>query len=184
LWGLASQRETIIRQLGEEEGASQQKTEEFTHAYYQGLIVEIGNWKGCQTFVAHQDKNKVFLSRKLSEIITLHDVPDFTYASLLKRARTVDVIWFNTRRFPDSLFEVEHSTDFYHSLLKFVEFQDFRVNYYVVADAARQSEFEGKISHGAFDTIRPYVQFLNYEALSDYHSKISATVVAAKRLNL
>lgn len=129
LWGLASQRETIMRQLGEGEESSHEKIEEFNHSYYQGLLVEIGNLRGHQTFVAHQDKNKVFLSRKLSEVSTLQDIYAFTYESIVKRARTVDVIWFNARRFPASLFEVEYSTDFYNSLLKFVEFQDFRVNY-------------------------------------------------------
>lgn len=100
LWGLASQRETIMRQLGEGEESSHEKIEEFNHSYYQGLLVEIGNLRGYQTFVAHQDKNKVFLSRKLSEVSTLQDIYAFTYESIVKRARTVDVIWFNTRRFP------------------------------------------------------------------------------------
>ncbi len=37
----------------------------------------------------------------------------------------VDVAWFNERGFPEKIFEVEDSTDFRGSLVKFAELQDF-----------------------------------------------------------
>ena len=46
--------------------------------------------------------------------------------------------------FPDpcsaALFEIEYSTDFKNSLLKFLELQDFNVDFRVVADKKRESQ--------------------------------------------
>lgn len=37
--------------------ATSKTLQNFTHAYYQGLLIEIGNMKGMDTFVPNQDKN-------------------------------------------------------------------------------------------------------------------------------
>jgi hypothetical protein len=66
--------------------------------------------------------------------------PRFTYDSLCQRAQTVDVIWFHRREaglFPYAYFEIEHTTDFNSALIKFTEFQDFRVRFYIVARRER-----------------------------------------------
>lgn len=93
--------------------------EEFNHSYYQGLLAEIGNRKGHSTFVPNQDKNKLYLDKSLKEVTSISDILEFTYPETLKRAKTIDVIWFNQRKFPSAFFEVEHSTDIQNSLLKF-----------------------------------------------------------------
>lgn len=175
LWALTSERQRILQQFAVTEDASPSKVEEFNHTYYQGLIVEIGNLRHYQTFVPNQDKNKPFLSHKLADVSTLQHFYEFTYDHLLKRARTVDVTWFNERKLPNGFFEVEHSTDIQNSLLKFLEFQDFRIRFCIVADAARRAEFEAKLAYSAFAPIRSEVKFLDYETLSELHSKISAS---------
>jgi hypothetical protein len=177
LWGLVSAREHILRELelnASDARAAGAREEAFNHSYYQGLLVEIGNWQNYRTFVPHQDKNRAFLSRPLHEITTLPDFEPFTYDHLLRRGRTVDVTWFNERRLPYAFFEVEHSTDIQNSLLKFMEFQDFRVRFFIVADEVRRAEYEGKLGYHAFRPIREHVEFWNYDRLSDYHTKASA----------
>lgn len=169
LWALTSEREAILKQLALD--AASLKGERFGHSYYQGLLVEIGNLKRFRTFVPYQDKNKLFLDRKLSEVSTLKEFYSFTYDSLLRRGRTIDVSWFNDRQMPVSFFEVEHSTDIRNSLLKFLEFQDFRINFYIVADKIRHREFQNKISSHAFSPIRGSVKFLDYERLAAWHLK-------------
>lgn len=72
---------------------------------------------------------------------------------------------------PSVLFEVEHSTDIQNSLLKFVELQDYNANFFVVADKMRKEEYIGKISLSAFMPIKPRVQFIDYDKLSDWHAK-------------
>jgi hypothetical protein len=177
LWGLAAEQGRILRELSLEAAAEAPgpKDDAFNHTYYQGLLVEIGNWQSYDTFVPHQDKNRLFLSRRLQEIATLSDFEQFTYEHLLRRGRTVDVTWFNPRGFPYAFFEVEHSTDIQNSLLKFVEFQDFRTRFFIVADEVRRPEYETKLAYSAFEPIRTHVEFWNYDRLSDYHTKVSAS---------
>ncbi|HST52177.1 MAG TPA: hypothetical protein VLJ61_09220 [Pyrinomonadaceae bacterium] len=178
LWALASERDAVLSKLKLDEKANARNPEVFNHSYYQGLLIEIGNLTNHETFVPHQDKNKPFLERRLSEVATLKEFYNFTYDSLLRRARTVDVSWFNNRKFPEAFFEVEHSTDIQNSLLKFVEFQDFKIRFYIVADKARLGEFQKKMGYTAFTSIRSEVNFLDYESLSDLHSKVSARAAA------
>ncbi|MDQ3804673.1 MAG: hypothetical protein M3416_12680 [Acidobacteriota bacterium] len=184
LWALEAERKRIAREFALTEGAPREKAEEFNHSYYQGLIVELGNLKNFETFVPHQDKNKLFLSRKLSEVATLPQYHEFTYNHLLRRGRTVDVTWFNERRLPNAFFEVEHSTDIQNSLLKFVEFQDFKVRFFIVADGSRREEFADKLSRTVFKPIRTEVNFLDYDSLSVLHSRESERVAAGKPFGL
>jgi hypothetical protein len=184
LWALESERERIAQRLAFTEGAPESNAEEFDHSYYQGLIVEIGNLENFETFIPSQDKNKRFLSRRLSEVASLPKFYEFTYEHLLRRGRTVDVTWFNERKLPNAFFEVEHSTDIQNSLLKFAEFQDFKIRFYIVADRARLSEFKSKLAYNAFAPIRSEVSFIDYESLSDLHSKVSARIAARQAANL
>jgi hypothetical protein len=184
LWGLESERERIAQEFALANDAPRARVEEFNHSYYQGLIAELGNLENFETFIPHQDKNKLFLSRRLSEVASLPKFHDFTYEHILRRGRTIDVTWFNRRKLPNAFFEVEHSTDIQNSLLKFVEFQDFRVRMFIVADESRRREFTDKMGLNAFAPIRSEVTFLGYDSLSDLHSKVSARVAAGLSVNL
>lgn len=184
LWGLSEQRDIIQESLNITPDSPNEKKEEFNHSYYQGLIVEIGNAQDKKTHVPPQDRNKVFLQTTLGSITTLPSLPAFTFEELLRRARTIDVSWFNTRSLPSAFFEIEHTTDINNSLLKFLEFQDFRVNMRVVAASERRAEFQHKLNSSAFSPIRNLVQFLDYSTLSDWHSKFIAAAVAKEQVGL
>ena len=106
----------------------------------------------------------------------------FTYEEVLRQTLTIDVTCFNKRRYPSSFFEIEHSTDIQRSLLKFMEFQDFRVEFHIVADGHRKADFESKSSLTAFAPIKKLVKFWNYDAVSTLHSKMSETVLAEQAL--
>lgn len=173
LWALKSEEARIRKQLSLQENAPVTKVEQFNHSYYQGLLVELGNLQRFQTFVPRQDANRRFLNGKLAEIATLQEFPVFTFDHILRRGRTVDVSWFNERGLPCAFYEIEHSTDIYNSLLKFVEFQDFRIKFYIVADAARRAEYDDKMKFAAFKPIADFVEFLDYERLSSLHSRHS-----------
>lgn len=178
LWALEEHRDAVLQKLSIPVTASPANIEQFNHTYYQGLLVEVGNLKNFKTFVPHQDKNQKFLETKLDEITTLKDFHSFTYENLLRRARTVDVTWFNHRGFPDAFFEVEHSTDIQNSLLKFMEFQDFRIKFRIVADSVRFKEYEAKLNQAAFAPIHSLVEFVDYDNLSNLHAKIAASIKA------
>ena len=53
LWGLCDFRDKNLAKTGD--GMSEEN-EKFTHSYFQGIIVEIGNLRHFQTFIPAQDK--------------------------------------------------------------------------------------------------------------------------------
>lgn len=124
LWALEEYRDTVLQKFDLKIG-DKNSEERFSHGYYQGLLVEIGKYNDQKTYVPAQDKNKLFIGKHLNDIADTTELPVFTYENLLRKAKTVDVIWFNNRNMPSSFFEVEHTTDMKNSLSKFYELQDF-----------------------------------------------------------
>ncbi len=157
----------------EDKSKNLEKFVEFNHSYYQGLLLEIGNMKGLTTYVPPQDKNKIFINKPLKEISTIDKIYDFTYPLLVNRAKTIDVIWFNERKLLSSVFEVEHSTDIQNSLLKFNDLQDFNSEFYIVGSKERSNEFNKKISYSSFKEIKGRIKFIDYQFVSDLHTKMS-----------
>jgi len=171
LWALLSHKDKLPQDIFPTAAVPKQEQELFNHSYYQGLLVEIGKLKQYETFVPSQDKNKRFLGKTLGEVSSQTDFYQFGYDHIVRKAKTVDVCWFNIRKMPSVLFEIEHSTDIQNSLLKFVELQDFNTNFFIVADRVRKAEFAGKLELNAFVPIKMRVQFLDYDKLSDWHTK-------------
>ncbi len=171
LWALKSFKEKLPFNVLPTQEIAESEKKELNHAYYQGLLIEIGNLKNYQTFIPSQDKNKNFLGKKLGDLASIKEFYKFSYDHIVQKAKTIDVSWFNPRKMPCWLFEVEHSTDIQNSLLKFLELQDFFVEYFIVADDVRKKEYEYKISLNAFIAIKKRVKFLGYEQLSEWHTK-------------
>jgi hypothetical protein len=162
LWALKAYQ----KKLGLVENADKDKSQvEQNHSYYQGILLSIGNLRGYKTFSPNQDKNRLFVNKPLRDVRTLQDIPEFSYDEFRKRCSTVDVVWFNSRLMPDSLFEVEHSTDFQNSLIKFGDLQDFYTRMIIVADDNRKREFSQKIQSSIFAEVLKRVDFLGYESL-------------------
>ena len=164
LWALKKYENDVLKKFRITE-KNENSIEEFTHSYYQGIIVEIGNLRQHKTYVPPQDKNKMFLETKLSKITTIDKIYDFTYPEILRKAKTVDTIWFNERNMPCAFYEVEHSTDIKNSLNKFYELQDFRAKFYIVAAKERKCQFEEIILSSIYKPIKDLVEFVNYDAL-------------------
>lgn len=170
LWALKEFESKLPDELKPQ--ASKEQKDTYSHTYYQGLLLEIGKLKNHDTFIPNQDKNKQFLkTAKLGEMASIKEIFKFGYEKIIRYARTIDVIWFNERQMPLSLFEIEHSTNIKNSLLKFVELQDFRTKMFIVADDARKGEFIKSIDMTAFKCIHKFVEFLSYDELSELHSK-------------
>ena len=107
----------------------------------------------------------------MGHIASLNQILDFTYPEVIKRAKTVDVIWFNERKFPHAFFEVEHTTDIQNSLLKFNDLQDFYSKFYILSATERKREFEQKITYTSFKDIRDRVSFIDYDFVVNLHTK-------------
>lgn len=162
LWALEEMRDEVLKKFELKVG-DKNSEEQFSHGYYQGLLVEIGRFRNRMTYVPAQDKNRKFMGQPLGEITTTTSLPLFTYDDLLKKARTVDVIWFNERNMPSDFYEVEHTTDIKNSLSKFYELQDFYAGFYIVADKHRKDEYEDKLHVSMFQSIEKRVLFLEYQ---------------------
>lgn len=165
------EQDGIIEQTEKNKDSEEVKT--FNHAYYQGLLLEIGKMRHLLTFVPDQDKNKKFLQTPLGEIRTFSSIPHYSYPTIVKRSSTIDVIWFNGHQLPHSFFEIEHSTDIQNSLLKYNDLQDFYIRMFIVAEEKRRQEYLKKLSYDAFDTLRENkrVKFVSYELLEKQYEQ-------------
>lgn len=172
LWALKECEQDVLRKFNIIKN-NKNSVDTFTHSYYQGIIAEIGNIRNKDTYVPPQDKNKLFLERKLSEVTSIDHIYEFTYPDLLKRARTVDVIWFNERKMPCAFYEVEHSTDIKNSLNKFFELQDFRARFVIVADEERHRQFDDVMKSSIYNPIRSLVEFVAYDSLVNQYANES-----------
>lgn len=171
LWALNSYKKIIADLIPISKTNTKEEKNIFDHSYYQGLLVEIGNLKGLQTYIPNQDKNKKFLSQSLGDYTTLKNIYNFTYEEVVRKAKTIDVIWFNEQKFPQSFFEVEHSTNFQNSFLKMLDLKYFNAGFNIVADQKRFKEFKSKISSPIFQELKSRMKFISYDQLSEYHSK-------------
>ena len=168
LWALEEMRDAVLRKFELKPG-NKKSEEQFSHGYYQGLLVEIGKFRHQTTYVPAQDKNRLFVDKRLGEITDTVELPAFTFDDLCRKAKTIDVIWFNERRMPSDFYEVEHTTDIKNSLTKFYELQDFHAGFFIVADASRKKEFEDKLHVSMFKAIEERVRFLDYKRVVDMY---------------
>lgn len=164
LWALEKCREKVLIKFSLQERTAE-NLEIFTHGYYQGLITEIGHMRHYLTYVPAQDQHRMFIDKPLIEVCDTIQLPAFSYPYLINRARTVDAIWFNGRGMPDSMFEVEHSTDIQNSITKFCDLQDFNCRFFIVAAESRYEQFKKIVNRTAFKDIKNRVSFSSYEAI-------------------
>lgn len=172
LWALEEARDEVLKKFKIIAG-NKQSEELFNHSYYQGLLIEIGRFMNSKTYIPPQVKHHLFLEKELGDMTDLKSLPLFTYDNILRKARTVDVIWFNERIMPTHFYEVEHTTDIKNSLSKFYELQDFYSSFYIVASQYRESEFKDKLSASIFSSIRDRVSFITYDKVAALYSNLS-----------
>ena len=172
LWALEEMRSEVLKKFQLQIGNIKSE-EQFSHGYYQGLLVEIGKCRHQQTYVPAQDKGKTFIGQPLGDITDTTVLPDFTYDDLRSKARTVDVIWFNERKMPSAFYEVEHTTNIKNSLSKFYELQDFHAGFFIVADASRKREFEDKLHVSMYESIKDRVSFLEYQRVATMYEGLN-----------
>lgn len=138
------------------------------HATIQGMIIEIGNMKGFDTYTP--DRTKIFGNKELGSLATLKEFPSFTYDKIIQSVKFVDAAWFNERGFPEKIFEVEDSTDFRGSLVKFAELQDFNTTFSLVAPVERRAKYDREVSKTAFSRISERCHFVSYPEIEEYYN--------------
>lgn len=158
LWGLSSMRTELEKQMSPED-------EKFTHGYYQGILCSLGKIRNFTTFVPSQDKNRNFVKIPLKDVADTTEIPNFAFPEILRRAKTVDVIWFRENQMPESFYEVEHTTNIRNSIEKFCDLRDFYAGFYIVAHESRERAFHEIMNSSLFSEMRSRVRFCGYENL-------------------
>jgi hypothetical protein len=183
LWALESARDDLPQSIYDDSLPTADQ-DRYSHWYFQGLLTEVGNARRADTWVPSQDKNRAFLETTLGDLRSLDSLPAFGYEEMVQRTSTVDVVWFNDRQMPDSLIEVEFSTDFQNSLHKFLDLRDYHANFVVAAAAARESQFEKRLSQSGFGPIRDRVEFFSFDEVSRLHAATDDAAGLAGRLTV
>jgi len=148
---------------------SKEQEKEQTHYSIQGMLLEIGNMEGFDTY--SPNKNAIFDNKPLLRIMTLSECPNFTYSNIIQSVRFIDVLWFNDRGFPQSAFEVEITPQFRNSLVKFSELCDFYVTFYLIAEAKNQDKYHREISRSVFGEIKERCLFKTCDQVRDMYLK-------------
>jgi len=160
-----------ILELIEEQKDNYDKEKKNTHYYYQGIVSEIGTINQFDVYIPSQDKNRSFLNKKLKDVTSINSLPRFTFDSILNRIKSIDVVWINERKFPNTIFEIEHTTDFKNSLSKYYELIDFATDMVIVADKKKYKQFHSVIELKIFSDLKNRVIFCDYDSLDIYHSQ-------------
>lgn len=180
LWALEDFRDSLPEHILPNADTPEQKLRDDNHSHYQGILVEMGNILGFTTYIPAQDKNKPYTDKRLIDVVSTMQCPTFSYPEIVRRAISVDVIWFNERMMPTAMYEVENTTDIQNSLGKFVDLQDFYTDFFIVADESKKNQFEDRYNFGAFSSLKSNrrVSFLDYDRVSERY----AAEVASNKL--
>lgn len=141
------------------------KIEELTHSDIQGILLELGNMLGYNTYVA--DPSKAYKNKTLGDLATLKGIPQFTYQRLLDTVKNIDVIWFE-EEFPKFCFEIEHTTGVTLGLLRLYQIRKITdAKFFVIAPEDIISKFQTEITKDPFHQIRERYIFRSYTQLLD-----------------
>ena len=154
LYTLADKLDELPSNINPKTQTVEQK-ENLTHISMQALLLQLGQFYKYRTYTP--DKSKKYISQKLGDFTSLEDFPEFTYDRIIKRAKMIDVSWFNERGMPARVFEVENSTDIKNGLSKFMELLDFKTSMFIVAPARRENEFKKILEQPTFKPIEKQV---------------------------
>ena len=101
------------------------------HADLQGMLVEVGNRRGLQTYCPN--KSSRFKSKRLGDLATLRELPKFPGLNN-NVIRQIDVIWLDSS-FPVHAFEVELTTGIWSGLVRLAELRRLNTVLHVVTDS-------------------------------------------------
>ena len=140
----------------------------YSHSMLQGMLVELGNMLGYDTFSA--DAKPEYRDTTVGELATLDSLPVFTSKRILDTARLIDVIWLEDE-FPVCCFEIEHSTDVTKGLLRMHQLIRFQTQFFIVAPEATRRKFETEISKSPFYQSQERYYFRSYEEVEALYNQ-------------
>jgi len=139
------------------------------HEEAEGLLLELGNMLGFDTYVSPRDRSKPYKDKTLGEIATLQEIPEFTFRSTLEIVSEIDVIWFKSEGYPEYCFEVEHTTNVRDGLLRLLQISPLKgIKFFIIAPSEIFSKFQKEISRIPFARIKDRYNFKSYQELVSF----------------
>lgn len=146
---------------------------DYSHSMLQGMLIELGNMLGYDTFSA--DQSPAYRDTTVGELATLDALPDFTTKRILSTARQIDVIWMDDEA-PVCCFEIEHSTDVTKGLLRMHQLTHFRTQFFIVASERTRCKFETETSKSPFYQSQERYYFRSYEEVEALYNQTTRFV--------
>lgn len=138
------------------------------HGYIEGMLVEIGNMKGFDTYTP--DKNVIFNGKSLLELTAYQKIPPFTYLDRIRKIEQIDVVWFKDG-YPIRTFDIENSTDFTKALVRCYQLKYFITQCFMIADNQKKNIFEDRVTTSPFNEIKKNIIYVeNISVFKDYQS--------------
>jgi hypothetical protein len=152
---------------------SKEQKENVNHISMQALLLQLGQIYNYQTYTP--DKSKTYYKQQLGDFASLTEYPKFTYERIIERVKMIDVSWFNERELPQSIFEIENSTDMKNGLSKFMELIDFKTKMFIIAPQTRETSFIKIMQQPTFKPLVKQVLFWNYEKVEKLYQSEKET---------
>jgi hypothetical protein len=132
-------------------------------------LLRLGNLLDFKTYTAHSGTK--FQGKKLSEIATLADAnfPRLLTKEIERSARLIDVIWFKEDEWPDSFFEVEHSTDIKSGLHRMYQVRNFEAKFLIVAPEPVRERFSRVVGQSPYKQCPGKYVFRSYTQLDNMY---------------
>lgn len=147
------------------------------HAKIQFFLKEIASIIECESFIANNDQNRMFLEQTLGNDSMEH-IPDFALQKEVEKViEYIDVIWFKDH-LPFCAFEVEKSTSIYSGLLRLsdlaVSLPNQNLKLFIVAPEKRREKVFKELKRPIFQSIKlsNYCSFISFEELEKLYFKI------------
>ncbi|HOJ39734.1 MAG TPA: hypothetical protein PKX93_04060 [bacterium] len=152
----------------EEEPLPKIREKDRMHSYMEGICLEIGKFKNFEVYTP--DRAALFRDGiYLKDIVTLIQVPSFTYAEIVKIVKKIDVLWFNKvgLRFPKQAIEIVDTIGTLSDALnRCLQLSHFNTNFWIIGPPSHRNRFEQKVSQ------EPYVNFKERFRYADYQGVI------------
>lgn len=161
----------------EEEAKPTAKDSVRMHSYIEGICIELGNFNGFDTFTA--DPSAFYRDKlQLKNIITLPELPPFSYPQILHEAKRIDVVWFNRTglAFPQKVFEVVDSINTLNGAFnRSLQLQNFRTEFFIVAPEKHRDKFTQTIELEIYQESKDRFTFVNYDDIQNLYESTLKT---------
>lgn len=143
------------------------------HSYIEGIMVELGNYEKFDTHCA--DPSAEFQENiSISQLATIEDFPEFTYSSITKIAKRIDVVWFNKKgyKFPKRVIEVVDTIGTLgDSLQRMYQLKEFDTEFVVLHPESHKQKIERMIEREPYSILKNRFVVKNYDEIINYYNK-------------